>query len=294
MSYSLTTDDPVTSALPDAAFPLSAMPAVKLGARLSEQLAEALAGGIREGQLQPGQRLPTEAALVERFGVSRTVVREALSRLKTLGLIETRQGSGAYVSRQPEPEAAPAPSGAPLVLAPDGSVEAVLQMVEVRRALEAEAAALAAARITPQTLAPIRQALDALDAAVAAGGDGVAEDMAFHNAIARASGNPFLLATLAYLSQFLTGAMRVTRANEATRADMTQAVRREHRSLADAIEAGDVVAARFAGSQHMINAAQRIGQADPAFWTAKGLALAGQLRTELGASPLAAGAPARG
>ncbi|NDY90430.1 FadR family transcriptional regulator [Ideonella sp. TBM-1] len=256
---------------------MSALPAVKLGARLSEQLADALAGGIREGQLQPGQRLPTEAALVERFGVSRTVVREALSRLKTLGLIESRQGSGAYVRRPPE-----AATAQPLLLAPDGSVEAVLQMVEVRRALEAEAAALAAARVTPATLAPIQAALQTLEAAVAAGSEGVEEDMAFHAAIAQAAGNPFLLATLAHLGQFLTGAMRVTRANEATQDRMQQEVRAEHAAIVRAIAEGDVVAARFAGAQHMVNAAQRMGQADPAFWAARGRQLAERLRAELG------------
>jgi GntR family transcriptional repressor for pyruvate dehydrogenase complex len=269
---------PAPPATPD--FPLASLPALKLGARLSEQLAEALAVSLREGRVPPGQRLPTEAALVAQFGVSRTVVREALSRLKTLGLIETRQGSGAYVKAQPSP-----PPQTPLVLAPDGSVEAVLHMVEVRRALEAEAAALAAARITPGTLAPIHAALQALDTAVAAGGDGVPEDMAFHTAIAQAAGNPFLLATLAYLSQLLIGTMRVTRANEATRADMEDAVRDEHRALLAAIEAGDVVAARFAGSQHMVNAAQRIGRADPAFWAARGRELAERLQAELGAGP---------
>ncbi len=259
-----------------APFPMTDLPAVKLGARLSEQLADALAVGIRDGQLQPGQRLPTESALVQRFGVSRGVVREALSRLKTLGLIDSRQGSGAYVKQLPQPALAQ------LVLAPDGSVDAVIQMVEVRRALEAESAALAAARRTPQALKQIKQAVLALDKAVAAGGDGVAEDVAFHTAIAQATNNPFLLATLAHLNQFLTDATRVTRANEATRTDLAEAVRDEHATIVAAIEAGDVNAARLAGATHMVNAAQRIGQADPAFWAAQGRQLADRLRAELG------------
>lgn len=261
----------------DALFTLTDMPAVKVGARLSEQLADALALGIRDGQLQPGQRLPTEGALVARFGVSRGVVREALSRLKTLGLIETRQGSGAYVKQLPQPALEQ------LVLAPDGSIDAVIQMVEVRRALEAEAAGLAAARCTPEGLAQIKAAMQALSQAVAAGGDGVAEDVGFHTAIAEAAGNPFLLATLAYLHRFLTDATRVTRANEARREDLTQDVHREHAAIVAAIEARDMTAARLAGARHMINAAQRIGQADPAFWAAQGLQLADRLRAELGA-----------
>jgi len=250
---------------------------LRVGARLSEQLADALVVSIRDGQLKPGQRLPTEAALVERFGVSRTVVREALSRLKTLGLLESRQGSGAFI-RHPDQRDAER-----LVLTPDGSVAAVLQMVEVRRALEAEAAALAAARRTAKSVKQIKTAMQAIDKAVANGGDGVAEDVAFHAAIAQAAGNPYLLATLAYLNQFLIGATRVTRANEAMREDLAEQVRQEHAAVVAAIEAGDVAAARQSGAAHMVNAAERIGRADPAFWKAQGLTLADRLRAELGA-----------
>lgn len=262
--------------------PFGNMPALRVGARLSEQLADALAVSIRDGQLSAGQKLPTEQALVERFGVSRTVVREAMSRLKTLGLVESRQGSGAFVlaSRQALEQ---------LSLAPDGSVDAVIQMVEVRRALEAESAALAAARRTPQSVKQIKQALQALGKAVKAGGDGVEEDVAFHTAIAQATSNPFLLATLAYLNRFLLDATRVTRANEATRADLEAQVHQEHSAIVSAIEAGDVAAARQAGTNHMLNAARRIGQADPAFWAQHGQQLADHLRAELGQQQIATG-----
>ena len=160
-------------------------------------------------------------------------------------------------------------------------------MVEVRRALEAESAALAAERRTAKSLQTIKQAMRALDQAVASGGDGVSEDVAFHAAIAQAANNPFLLDTLSYLNQFLENATRVTRANEATRADLEEAVRHEHQAILQAIEAGDVKAARLAGTKHMLNAAKRIGNADPVFWTSQGRALANRLRTDLHAKPLA-------
>lgn len=274
------------SSLDDPKLPFGNMPALRVGARLSEQLADALALSIRDGQLTAGQKLPTEQALVERFGVSRTVVREALSRLKTLGLIESRQGSGAFV------KVAPQQALEQLSLEPDGSVDAVIQMVEVRRALEAESAALAAARRTPQSVKQIKQALQALGKAVKAGGDGVQEDVAFHTAIAQASRNPFLLATLAYLNRFLLDATRVTRANEATRVDLEAEVHQEHSAIVQAIEAGDVAMARQAGASHMVNAARRIGQADPAFWAQHGQQLADHLRAELGQQQIATG-PAR-
>lgn len=250
-------------------------PRLQVGVPLSEQLAEVLASWIREGKLAIGQKLPTENALVTDFGVSRTVVREAFSRLKTLGLIGTRQGSGAFV-RQAQP------GMEKLTLSPDGTMDAVIQMVEVRRALEAESAALAAARATPQAVKKIKQAMVALDKAVARGGDGVTEDVAFHASIAQAADNPFLLATLAYLNQFLENATRVTRANEATKANLEQEVRHEHQAIFIAIEAGDVKAARAAGTRHMVNAAKRIGKADPVFWASQGRALAERLRADLG------------
>jgi GntR family transcriptional repressor for pyruvate dehydrogenase complex len=255
------------------------MSRIQLGASLSEKLAQTLESSIREGKLGKGEKLPTENALVEKYGVSRTVVREAFSRLKSLGLIETRQGSGAFIKALPRPDTGK------LKLIPDGSVDAVLKVVEVRRALEAESAALAAERRTVKSMQKIKQSMLALDHAVASGGDGVTEDVAFHAAIAQAAGNSFLLDTLAYLNQFLENATRVTRANEATRADLEDAVRNEHLAIVQAIEAGDAKAARLAGTKHMLNAAKRIGHADPAFWSSQGRALANRLRTDFRQTP---------
>lgn len=238
-------------------------PAIKPGARLADQVAASLEAEIRAGRLTQGEKLPTEQALAQQFGVSRTVVREAVSRLKSMGLVDARQGSGMYVAR---------PDFEPLQFDPltSASKEAVLQIVEVRRALEAEVAELAATRRSQADVRAIREALQAIDAAVQAGRDGVEEDVAFHRTIAQAAGNPFLIHTLDYLSQFLRGATRVTRANEARNAHFAADVLREHQALVSAIEAGDPTGARAAAAQHMKNAARRIDQADPAFWQQDG------------------------
>lgn len=240
------------------------------GANLSDQVADALAAEIRSGRLAVGVKLPTEAALVEQFGVSRTVVREAISRLKSIGQVQSRQGSGVYVK---DAGFSPLHFDARYAV----SKQAVIQMVEVRRALEAEVAALAATRRTSADLQRIRQAITALDKAVAAGGDGVEEDVAYHRAIADAAQNPFLISTLDYLRQFLRGATRVTRANEARRADFAAQVRDEHAAIARAIEQADPSAARAAATRHMDNAVARIEQADPAFWQQEGVQLASPL-----------------
>ena len=240
------------------------------GARLSVQVADALSAEIRAARMVEGDRLPTEAALVGQFAVSRTVVREAVSRLKSLGLVESRQGSGVFVSRA---------AFSPLNFDARSAVskQAVIQMMEVRRALEAEVAALAAERRTKADVKHIRQAMGALDKAVKAGGDGVEEDVSYHRAIADAAQNPFLISTLDYLRQFLRGATRVTRANEARRADFARQVQREHEVIAQAITLGKVTKARQAAARHMDNAIKRIEQADPVFWQQEGVQLASAL-----------------
>lgn len=244
--------------------------AITPGVRLSDQVAELLTAEIRAGRLVAGDKLPTEAALVQQFSVSRTVVREAVARLKSLALVDSRQGSGVYVR---------AAGFSPLNFDAKYAVsrQAVIQMVEVRRALEAEVAGLAAQRRTPADVKHIRQSIAALEQAVLAGGDGVEEDVQYHRAIAQAAYNPFLIGTLEYLGQFLRGATQVTRANEARRADFARQVQDEHAMISHAIEVGDAIAARQAAAQHMDNAILRIEQADPAFWQQEGEQLARSL-----------------
>lgn len=238
----------------------------RAGEPLSKQVAEVLILDIRAGRLAVGSKLPTEAALVAQFEVSRTVVREAVARLKSLGLVDSRQGSGVYVKADFSPLNFDAKYAV--------SKQAVIQMVEVRRALEAEVAAMAARRCTPADARHIQSLMAALDAAVQSGGDGVAEDVRFHSAIAELANNPFLMGTLAYLGQFLHGATRVTRANEARREDFTRAVREEHALIYRALACGDAAQARQAATDHMNNAIGRIEQADPAFWQQAGEELA--------------------
>jgi GntR family transcriptional repressor for pyruvate dehydrogenase complex len=218
---------------------------VTSGARLSDQVAQQLAAEISAGRLGGGEKLPTEARLVD-----------------------SRQGSGVFVN-------AKAPY-APLNFdhRHTESREAVVQMAEVRRALEAEVAGLAAQRRNAADVKRLQQAVQALDKAVQAGGDGVEEDLRFHRAIADAAHNPFLIGTLDYLQQFVRGAIGVTRANEARRADFAQQVRSEHHAVVLAIEAGDVARARKAAARHMDNAIKRIENADPGFWSQEGARLA--------------------
>jgi GntR family transcriptional repressor for pyruvate dehydrogenase complex len=154
------------------------------------------------------------------------------------------------------------------------SVEAVLRVTELRRGIEAEAAALAAKRRTREQLADIKRALAAIDTAVKQQRDGVDEDVAFHIAISRATGNPLYPPLLEYLSQFVRAAIAVTRTNEARRDDFSAQVRDEHKAVYDAIAAKDADAARYAILTHIDNAGARIQAAGPAFWAGEGSTVA--------------------
>src|SRR5690554_2177238 len=151
--------------------------------RLTDRLAAHLLAQIESGELTPGDRLPTQQQLADAHGVSQGVVREAVHQLRSRGILASRQGSGVYVSAQALSK--------PLAFDPQvlDSLSSVVQIVEVRRAIESEIAALAAVRADTRQVNEIRRALSAIETAVDKGGDGVEEDLAFHRAIAEASGN---------------------------------------------------------------------------------------------------------
>ena len=220
--------------------------------RLSDRLAALLGARIESAGLKPGDRLPTELQLAAAHGVSRTVVREAVHQLKSRQLVVSRQGSGVYV--------APAPAHQPLAFDPAvlGSMQAVVHVVEVRRVLEAEIAALAAERASRAQVAAMRRALKAIDLAAAAGRDGVAEDLAFHRSIGEATGNPQFGLLLGFLEQYLREGMRIARGNEARRRDFMDAVRVEHAAIVAAIAARDPVAARRRAGEHMTQSERRL------------------------------------
>ncbi|MBC7392569.1 GntR family transcriptional repressor for pyruvate dehydrogenase complex [Variovorax sp. GrIS 2.14] len=222
--------------------------------RLSDRLASILATQIETGKLRPGDRLPTEAQLADAHGVSRSVVREALHQLRLRGLLRSRQGSGAFV--QPPSVTQPLVFDSRVLTSP----LSVVQVVEVRRALEGEMAALAAERATPAQMRALRTALKALDAATAAGADGVAEDLLFHRKIAEATGNPQFELFIGFIEQYLRDAMRVTRANEARRSDFANAVRAEHADIVKAIADHDSARARRMATRHMQRAVLRLSE----------------------------------
>lgn len=238
-----------------------------LGSRVADKLLQK----IRADRLMPGTRLPSEQAMAQHFGVSRTVVREAIALLKAEGILSTRKGSGAFICKTDGAQVAKDDE------LTEQSVQSLLNLIEVRRGLESETAALAAVRRTPGQLAEIEHALRRIEEAVAAGVSGVEEDVRFHLSIAEATGNPYWAKFVEMFAQPTRSAIKVTRANEARRADFSSQVRQEHEKIVSAIAAGDPELARIAAAEHMTNAAERVRLADREFWRGDGGELARNL-----------------
>jgi GntR family transcriptional regulator, transcriptional repressor for pyruvate dehydrogenase complex len=250
-------DDPITMSIVISPIPPLPPRGVANGhalvtERLSDRLAARIAEQIDGGALHPGDRLPTEQQFAVAYGVSRTVVREAVHQLRSQGLVRSRQGSGVFVTAPPAHRAL---AFDPKLLE---SLDAVVQMVELRRVIEGEMAALAAARATRAQVADLKRALLAIDSATDRGELGVEQDMAFHRAIGEATGNPQFVRLLGVLEDYLRDAMTVTKGYESRRADFMEDVRLEHRAIYEAIAAHDDRAARRAATQHHVNGEKRL------------------------------------
>jgi GntR family transcriptional regulator, transcriptional repressor for pyruvate dehydrogenase complex len=217
------------------------------------EVVERLAAEIGSGRLSPGARLPTEQEMMTALGVSRTVVREAVAALRAQGLVTTRQGLGAFVASDQQRR--------PFRIDPDGlkSLEAVVDLMELRLAVEVETAGLAAERATAKQLRVIGQALAAMDRAIARNESAIDEDYAFHRTIAEATGNTQFARFLEYLGRFIiprqTVRMEPIRASGA-RAYL-DAFQQEHRLIHDAIQNHDSTAARAAMRQHLLKSRER-------------------------------------
>ncbi|MFG6429143.1 FadR/GntR family transcriptional regulator [Roseateles sp. LYH14W] len=220
---------------------------------LALELVDSLGDRIRAGQLQTGDKLPTEAAIMEEFEVSRTVVREAISKLQAAGLVETRHGIGTFVLG--------AGDGPSFKITPEqfSTLQDVIAVLELRIGLETEAAGLAAQRRTPDNLVALRKALDAVIAAVEAGQDSVAADFQFHLEVARATQNGHFAELMATLgSQIIPRArLEPTVGMSTERQAYMRRVNAEHESILDAITSQDAESARAAMRTHLSNSRER-------------------------------------
>src|SRR5262245_23157953 len=219
---------------------------------LSHALIERITAQITAGELKPGAQLPTEQELIAATGVSRTVVREAVAALRAEGLVVTRQGVGAFVADTPR---------RPFRI--DGgalqSLHDVIAVMELRTGVEVEAAGLAAERATAAQLRAIKDAFEAIEAAVARGEAAVDEDFALHCRIAEATGNPQFVRFLDYLGRFIIPrqTIRVNIGAPSERRAYLDRIQGEHREIVRAIRTGAVTRARAAMRSHLANSRKR-------------------------------------
>jgi len=220
---------------------------------LTEEVVARITEEIRKGRLGPGARLPTEQELMRAMGVSRTVVREAVAALRSEGMVTTRQGSGAFVATDA--------SRMPFRIDPEGlsSIGDVLEVMELRLALEIEAAALAAERITPERLVPIGRALRDIEAAIGRDEGAINEDFAFHRAIAEASRNPRFAQLLEFLGRHVIPrqSVRVSVGTQQSQRQYLVSIQKEHARIYDAIRDGQPAEARKAMRTHLTRSLQR-------------------------------------
>ncbi len=198
---------------------------------------------IADGDLRPGDRLPSEGELCERLGVSRGPLREAIRTLAALGVIDTRHGSGSYVS---ELHAADLIKGLGLTvgLLP---LDSIIELYELRRALEAHAASLAAARVDQDTIGRLDALLDRLEAVT--DDEELSElDHEFHSAIADIAGND-ALAMLLDVLRARSRAYRIFTTEDAAQIKVLSDA--GHRSILRGLEARDPVAASAAAAGHV-------------------------------------------
>ena len=215
---------------------------------LYEQVVERLREFIDAQQLQPGDRLMSERELAERLGVSRTSVRQALTALRVMGLVEIKHGDGVYLLRSPGDVI---PNLASEIV---GSEVDHPMIWEVREGIEVQAARLAARRRSDADVAAMREALDLMETAIAGGDDGILEDRRFHHAIVAAAGNPLLR----QLTDQLAGLIDRTSEASLTLAGRPPISLESHRAILAAIERQDEAAAAEEMRQHVMTSGQRV------------------------------------
>jgi GntR family transcriptional repressor for pyruvate dehydrogenase complex len=220
---------------------------------LTGDIVEWLNQEIRLGNLKPGDKLPSEKQLGLQFSVSRSVVREAVSHLKSEGTVAAQQGRGVFVNERGSRQAFRLDATS---LDDAAGLEHVLELLV---ALEAAAARYAAVRHTPEDLKRIKQALVGMEYAIISDKLGDDEDFAFHQAIVDATKNPHFGMLNEYLEQHVRRLIRKARNNTATNYNnLIEAVQQEHKEIVSAIEARDPAAAALAAETHLRNAAQRL------------------------------------
>ncbi|MET4096378.1 FadR/GntR family transcriptional regulator [Arthrobacter sp. UYCu712] len=222
---------------------------------LTADLAADLPMRIVDGVIQPGDKLPSENTLIGEFGVSRTVVRAALTHLQAEGLVETERGRGSFALTPPPEGNRTMPGSRPVA-----SMEDRIHLLEFRIGVESEAAALAARNGSERQLKAVRQALDDFTASGEHPAHAMKADFEFHRAVAAATGNPFYSDCLASLGQTMIAMprTRLMTGGEHNAREHFEQVATEHASIYAAIADRDEASSSAAMRSHLANSRRRL------------------------------------
>ena len=225
---------------------------------LAQDLLSLMDERIRGGHYPLGGRMPTESDLMLEHGVSRTVVRETLSRLQQAGLVVTKHGIGSFVT-----EHLPDDVGFRITPAEVETILDVVHLLELRASLETETAGLAALRRNETQVQQMRDALEELERCALENRDTVDADFRFHLAIAEATQNPHFYSLMRHLGTTVIPRARVNSPKliMEDKRSYLERVNREHREICEAIERGDADSARAAMRLHLINSRERLRRA---------------------------------
>jgi GntR family transcriptional repressor for pyruvate dehydrogenase complex len=237
-----------------ARFSPNASPARQRRGGLVAEVVEHFSQSIQSGERQPGDKLPTESAIMDALQVSRTVVREALSRLQASGLVETRHGIGTFVL------APTAPNNFQIADADLATLDDVLAVLELRISIETEAAALAAERATAEHIQALSNALQGFEQALEGDSNAVPNDFDYHLAIAKATGNRHFVDLLDHLGTRIIPRTRINTPGmgEPGQLAYLRRVHAEHERIYSAIVNRDAKGAREAMRTHLTNSRERL------------------------------------
>ncbi len=224
---------------------------IRRSEHLPARIAAQIGREITEGRITPGEKLPTEHLLAKTFGVSRSVVREAIAQLRNEGLVETRQGVGAFATEIERRQSLRIEQGD--LTDPD----TFRSLYQLRMPLEIEAAGLAAIHHTAEDMARIDEALAQMTGAEKWTEQGIVADLAFHRALAGATQNEYFLLFIGFIAERISLAINAARA-KAVLEEIVEVTIAEHVAIRAAVASRDPVKARDAMRRHLTEAAGRL------------------------------------
>lgn len=224
--------------------------------KIGEIVLEKIEKKFLNNQLKKGDKLPSERELANLFEVSRNSVREALQTLALRSVIEIRQGGGSYVKQSDVDFIREELSGKVVV----SESHLIFEMLEVRRALEVEAASLAAQRATAEDLHKIRKSLEAMDVSIDKVEIGAQADFQFHMHIVEASHNSILIHLAQTLIQQLEKTVYTTRQHRFVNPDRYEETINEHKEIYIAIASGDSTLASSLMETHITKVRKELSE----------------------------------